>query len=148
MRIRKLEADDRELYFALADEFYHSEAVIHPVPQKNIEATFEELMRSSPYIEAQLIEEDDQAAGFALWSKSYSQEAGGTVVWLEELYLRPKFRSHGLGGKYMEWMLANRPAEVKRFRLEIEEDNVKAKTLYLHSGFGMLDYRQMYIDFD
>lgn len=147
IKIRKLTAGDRETYFALANEFYHSEAVLHPVPQANIDATFRELMRDGAYLEAQIIEWNEEIAGFALWAKTYSQEAGGMVLWLEELFLRPAFRSLGLGKKYMEWMLENRDASVKRFRLEIEEDNHNAKELYLQSGFKMLDYRQMYIDF-
>ena len=104
-------------------------------------------MRDGAYLEAQIIEWNEEIAGFALWAKTYSQEAGGMVLWLEELFLRPAFRSLGLGKKYMEWMLENRDASVKRFRLEIEEDNHNAKELYLQSGFKMLDYRQMYIDF-
>ena len=146
--IRAVKAEDRALYSRLANEFYHSEAVLHPVSQAHIDATFCELMRENTYLDAQIIEYEGEVAGFALRAKTYSQEAGGLVVWLEELYLRPAFRACGLGKAYITWMLETRDPAVKRFRLEIEEDNLKAKSLYKKSGFAMLDYRQMYIDFD
>ena len=44
--IRKLKKEERQLYFDLADEFYHSPAVLHPVPAENYKNTFDELMRS------------------------------------------------------------------------------------------------------
>ena len=67
--IRKITPADKELYLKLANEFYHSEAVLHPVPQKNIDATFCELMRSDVYTEGFIIERDGDTAGYALIAK-------------------------------------------------------------------------------
>lgn len=145
--IRKFTAQDRALYLQLTDEFYHSEAVLHPVPPQHRVATFEELMRSDTYAEGYVLESDGKVAGFALLSKTFSQEAGGLVVWIEELYLRPVFRGKGIGTHFLQECIKNRPPHVKRFRLEVEEKNHGAKKLYQRLGFQSLEYQQMVLDF-
>lgn len=142
--IRKLKENERELYFELADEFYHSPAVLHPVDRENYSVTFEELMRSDIYAECFIIEYCGHAAGFALISKTFSQEAGGLVIWIEELYIKEEYRSRGLGHEFFEFLEKHRPAA--RYRLEIEPDNKRARALYERIGYKILDYRQMVKD--
>jgi len=140
--IRRLRREDRESYLKLARAFYQSEAVLHPVPERHLERTFEEAVAGSPYVECLLFEKDTQIAGFALLALTWSQEAGGKVVWVEELYVLPEFRGQGIGKAFFGWLEQNHP-EAARFRLEIEPDNHKAEALYRKMGFDFLDYRQM-----
>ena len=140
--IRKLRREDRESYLELARAFYQSEAVLHPVPELHLERTFEEAAGGSPYVECLLFEQDTQITGFALLALTWSQEAGGKVVWVEELYVLPEFRGQGIGKAFFGWLEQNYP-DASRFRLEIEPDNHKAEALYRQMGFDFLDYRQM-----
>ena len=87
--IREIREEDKQLYMDLTEEFYNSEAVLHPIPEAYREATFEEMMRSQDYVKAYILEKDGQAAGYGLTSYTFSQEAGGKAVWLEELYPAP-----------------------------------------------------------
>ena len=43
-------------------------------------------------------------AGYGLIAKTFSQEAGGMVYWLEELYILEEYRSKGLGSEYFRYM--------------------------------------------
>ena len=142
--IRKLKAGEKDLYFELVDEFYHSSAVLHPVDKLNYKRTFEEIVRSDVYTECFIIEYDGDIAGFALISKTFSQEAGGIVIWIEELFIRQQYRSKGLGKEFFEYLEKHRPAA--RYRLEIEPKNVRAQMLYEKLGYKILDYRQMIKD--
>ena len=142
--IRNLSATDHELCLALCDEFYHSPAVAHPIPPSFYENTFQELMRSDVYAKCYILEAEGAPAGYALLSRSYSAEAGGPVVWVEELYLRPEFRSHGLGSEFFAFLEERHPAA--RYRLEIEPDNERAAKLYRSRGFEVLPYVQMIKD--
>lgn len=139
--IRKLTENDRELYFSLVKEFYGSDAVLHNIPEKNIEATFSELMRSDVYTEGFVLETEGTAAGYALIAKTFSQEAGGFTVWIEELYVLPQYRSKGLGGEFFAYLEKEYPAA--RYRLEVEPENERAVALYIRKGFDMLEYGQM-----
>ena len=136
--IRRLEQRDREIYLAMAAEFYQSDAVDHPIPAAFAERTFAALMEGSPYAEGYLFEEKGTAQGYALLAKTWSQEAGGEVIWVEELYVRPEFRGQGQGQRFFDVLM--REKKPARFRLETEPDNRRAKALYARQGFRMLNY--------
>lgn len=139
--VRLLSPADKELFLAMSREFYESDAVLHRIPEAFHQATFAELMRSAEYAEGFLLEQDGQACGYALLAKSFSREAGGIVIWIEELYLRPQARGKGLGGFFFDWLAENRPAA--RYRLEVEPENEGAVRLYGRKGFLPLPYGQM-----
>ncbi len=142
--IRKITQSDKQEYIKMVTEFYSSDAVIKPIPEKNIEATFSELMQSDVYAEGFIIESNGQTAGYALLAKTFSQEAGGLCVWIEELFIKNKFRGKGLGKEFFEFLFKSRPAA--RYRLEIEPENEVAVALYKKKGFGFFEYGQMVKD--
>ena len=142
--IRKITENDREFYINSALEFYASEAVDHKIPDSYIEKTFDELMRSDVYAEGYIIEHDGQRAGYALLAKTFSQEAGGLVISLEELFILPAFRCCGLGGEFLRFLKENTTAA--RLRLELCPSNIKACDVYRRHGFEVLNYNQMIFD--
>jgi len=74
-------------------------------------------MRSDEYLECYIFEHGGAPAGYALLNKTFSQEAGGRVVWLEDLFVLPEYRSCGLGREFLDYLEKNVPAA--RYRLEI-----------------------------
>ena len=147
LNIRKINPSDRDEYISMAREFYATDAVLIHVDDSHFEATFCELIRSEDYAVCYVFELNGQIAGYSLLAKTYSQEAGGMVMWIEEIYVLPKFRGLGIGRKFFSFILKNRPENVKRFRLEVEKENEGAVRLYKSFGFDFLDYDQMIIDF-
>ena len=79
-------------------------------------------------------------------AKTFSQEAGGYVWWIEEVYIREKFRSRGLGREFFRYLEEQKGKEVTRLRLEVEEENTRAVSLYERLGYEVLDYVQMVKD--
>lgn len=141
---RKITENDREFYISSAKEFYRSDTVDHQIPEDFIVKTFEELMRANTYAEAYIIEQEGKRAGYALLAKSFSQEAGGMVLWLEEIFILPEFRSCGLGGQFLKFLKEDVPAV--RLRLELCPSNTKACEIYKRNGFQILNYNQMIYD--
>lgn len=141
--IREIKKEDRQLYMEMSEEFYNSEAVLHSIPESYREAAWEEMMRSEEYAKGYILEKDGEPVGYGLTSYTFSQEAGGKVVWLEELYIRPQFRCQGLGKEFFTYVDEKIAPTVKRIRLEIEPDNLRAKKLYLAMGYEDLAYAQM-----
>lgn len=139
--IRKIRSDDEALFLAMSAEFYASEAVLHDVPAEYHRRCFDELMRSEDYARGFMLLHDGLEVGYALLSLSYSREAGGRCVWLEELYLRPEHRGKGTAHFFFDWLEKTVPAA--RYRLETEPDNHAAKKLYTSVGYVPLDYEQL-----
>lgn len=144
--IRKLTEKDRDLYIEMAKEFYSSDAVLHPIPENYFVRTVDEALRSDRYAEIFLFDWEGEAAGYALTAKTFSQEAGGPVWWIEEIYIREQFRSKGLGSAFFDYIHREKGNEAARFRLEVEEDNKRAIALYEKLGYEVLDYAQMVRD--
>ena len=141
--IRPITPSDRQDYITMCREFYSGDAVLHPVPEEYFARTFDALMENTPFAAAYIIEQDGVTAGYALLAKSFSQEAGGIVIWIEELYIRPEFQGHGLGTAFFRFLEAQNDGTVKRYRLEYEPDNVRGAALYRRLGFTPLGYGQM-----
>lgn len=141
---REIREEDRTVYYGFVDKFYHSDAVNAPVPTQNYRKTFDEMMRSDAYLKGYIFEDEGVPCGFALLSKTFSQEAGGLSVTIEEIYLEPASRGKGMGTAFFEYIKRKIPA--MRFRIEVEDDNEGAKRLYERMGFELLPYLQMVID--
>lgn len=144
--IRKIKADDRGEYLAMVREFYSSDAVLHAVPDGYILGTFDEVIRSDTYASAYFLVSGGVTAGYALTARSYSQEAGGMVLWIEEIYIKPEFRGKGLGSEFFAMAKEQLGKGVARIRLEAEPENSRAVALYRRLGFTDLPYSQMIIE--
>lgn len=140
-KIREIGEKDRESFLAMCRQFYASPAVLHTIPEAYHVRTFDALMAHSPYLRGFILHLDGETAGYGLISLTYSAEAGGMVVWIEELYLLPPFRGKGAAHSFFAWLEENYPAA--RYRLETEHDNYRAKKLYQALGFRTLEYEQM-----
>lgn len=136
--IRKILHDDKTEYIKMAEDFYSSPAVLSPVPKSHFETTFDELMKGSAFTEGFIFDFDENIAGYGLIAKTFSQEAGGIVIWIEEIYVKEDYRNKGLGSEFIEYVKDNIPA--KRYRLETEPENLKAQQLYKRHGFSHLEY--------
>lgn len=142
LNIRKIKLEDKKIYLEMVNEFYNSEAVLHSVDENNFINTFSELIKSDVYTECFIIEYHDKIVGYTLVSKTYSQESGGMVLLIEEIYINEKFRSKGIGKEIFDF-LKTRYSSYSRVRLEVEISNKKAIKLYEKLGFNELKYIQM-----
>lgn len=135
--------EDKDIFLALSREFYSSEAVLSPIPEEYHERTWNELMRSNTYLSAYIFESKGKPAGYSLLNRTFQHEAGGIVIWIEELFVRSEFRSQGIGRSFIEFLKENQKDDFAWFRLEIEPDNKRAAELYRRTGFESLPYSQM-----
>lgn len=144
--IRPIQESDRASYLAMAAEFFSSPVVLSPIPEEHITRTFDLLMQGTPFAEGYLFEQEGKTIGYALLARTWSQEAGGEVIWIEELYLRPEARGKGTGRAFLAFLETQYPS-AKRFRLEVEKENTRAVALYESMGFSFFPYDQMKKDF-
>jgi GNAT superfamily N-acetyltransferase len=64
------------------------------------------LFGPSPALYAHVAEHEGAVAGFALWFVSYSTWTGRHGIYLEDLYVRPGLRGHGLGAALLAELAA------------------------------------------
>ena len=144
LKIRKLKEDDKELFLSFLHSFYHSEAVLHPTASELHLNIFKEIIRSDTYLLCYIFEYEDQNAGYALLSKSFCPEVGGSIIWIEQLYIIESFRGKGIATEFLSFI--EKEFSPDRIRLEVEQDNEKAISLYKRNGYSFLPYQQMIKD--
>ena len=143
--IRDIRPEDREAFLSMVRQFYLSDAVEHQVDETNFVTTFDAAMNLSPYIRILILEEKGVPVGYAQLSFTYSNEAGGMAILIEELYISRTLRGRGMGRRFFAFLEQEYPT-VKRFRLEVQKDNVRAIRLYKELGYQSLRYKQMIKD--
>lgn len=141
--IRDFIMADYEKFMELSDKMYHSDASSHAVPPEHFTKTFEMIMSGSPIVRGLMLLSDDQPAGYCQLSFTHSTEAGGLVVWIEEIYIDEAFRGKGLGTELFSFLEQEYKGLAARFRLEIMPSNTGARRLYERLGFSVCDYIPM-----
>ena len=138
---------DKSIYIQMSNIFYGSDAVDHIVPQKCFECTFDRCCtKNDPYVRGLIIEYGGEVAGYALLSFTYSNEVGGMVLLVEEAYINPDFRGKGIISKFFAFLESEYSGKIKRYRLEVTENNRHAIEIYEHFGYKKLEYVQMIRD--
>ena len=142
--IRKFVPEDREDYIRFSTEFYNSSAVDKPVPREHFEQGFDEMMRSDVYVQGYMLVCDGNNVGYCVTMKTYSVEAGGITIWIDELSVLEEYRSKGLGRELFKYIEENGDKKLRRIRLEVELENGRAISLYKKMGFEPAPYDGMW----
>ena len=142
--IRKFVPEDREDYIRFSTEFYNSSAVDKPVPREHFEQGFDEMMRSDVYVQGYMLVCDGNNVGYCVTMKTYSVEAGGITIWIDELFVLEEYRSKGLGRELFKYIEENGDKKLRRIRLEAELENGRAISLYKKMGFEPAPYDGMW----
>ena len=133
-------------FYQMCRDFFASPAVCHQIKEEDMKTTFQLALKGSPYLRGLVMAENDDIVGYLLLSFTYSNEVGGMVVWIEELYVKEPYRNRGYGKEALKWIMNEYQQNTKRFRLEVTEENEGAKKLYRSFGFQMLSYQQMTLE--
>jgi ribosomal protein S18 acetylase RimI-like enzyme len=142
--VRPVEKKDRSIFLELTAEFWNTPAVHTKIPSVYHEKTFDLIMKGTPYLAAYLISYNETVVGYGLLSFTYSNEAGGMVVWLEEVYIREAYRGRGLGNEYLRFISDKYRETAAWLRLEISPENNKAKKLYEKFDYRPMPYHPYY----
>ena len=136
---------DKENVMEMVQEFYHSDAVDHEVKQEVLEATLNAAVSEDPVLRGVVLEEDGKIIGYAYLTSYFVTEAGGINLMIEDLFIKKEARDHGYGSQFFKWLFKEYP-NVKRYRMEVTEENKGAVSLYKKMGFEFLGYLQMIKD--
>jgi GNAT superfamily N-acetyltransferase len=139
--IRKIKACDTEKVLEMMRTFYISPAVFTNGSEAIFKQDIAACLSDSPYLEGYVFEEKDTLLGYAMVAKSFSTEFGKPCLWIEDLYLLPEARHHGLGTAFLDFIEQQYPHT--DLRLEVEEENTHAVATYKKCGYDILPYMEM-----
>lgn len=114
--IRQAEERDAPIIFSFIRELADYERLAHEVDASEADIA-KALFGESPRVFADIAEWNGEPVGFALWFYNFSTFRGRHGIYLEDLFVRPAFRSRGIG-KALLRHLARRCVDEGLARLE------------------------------
>ncbi|HYK77141.1 MAG TPA: GNAT family N-acetyltransferase [Daejeonella sp.] len=88
----------------------------------------------NPIIGMHVAELDSEIVGYVSYTRNFSIWAGSFYLNIDDVFVRPEFRSLGVGGKMMQWVQSEKSGEINRIRWEVEKDNHRAIQFYENLG--------------
>lgn len=119
-------------------QLYDEDPGVLPVRPENIRATIRALRRDPCRGRAVVLEVEGQMSGYALLIAFWSNELGGDICEVDELFVVPERRSQGHGKSLFEAILQGDlwPTQIAGIALGVTPDNVRARRLYERLGFA------------
>jgi ribosomal protein S18 acetylase RimI-like enzyme len=123
-------------------EFYQEGRI--PFDERAARAALRGVLADPAHGRALLIEVEDAVAGYLVVCFGWSLEFHGRDAFLDELYLRERFRGQGIGTRALEVAAeVCRTSGVRALHLEVERSNTRAQAVYRRTGFADRDYYLM-----
>ena len=141
VNIRKMIESDRSEVVDMMCTFYHSPAVWTNGSEEIYHNDVTACVGDSPYAEGFVFEDEIEIIGYGMIAKSFSTEFGKPCIWIEDLYLKEKYRGTGIGSRFFAYLEEKFPETI--MRLEVEEDNTRAVAVYKKNGYETLPYMEM-----
>ncbi|MCL6432982.1 MAG: GNAT family N-acetyltransferase [Leptolyngbyaceae cyanobacterium HOT.MB2.61] len=142
IRLRAATRNDVSILFDLVKSLAEYENLSHAVTG-NEELLREHLFGNRPYAEAVLAEYTGKPAGFALFFYNYSTFLTKPGMYLEDLFVLPEYRRHGIGTALFNYLAQRAIAEgCGRMEWSVLDWNEPAIAFYKRMGADILpDWR-------
>lgn len=139
--IRGMEEKDRSDVIEMMRVFYASPAVLSDGSEEIFKADIDNCIGECPYIEGYIFENTEDIQGYAMVAKSFSTEFGKPCIWIEDIYIKDRYRGLGIGSLFLNYIERKYLNSV--FRLEVEAENERAVNVYNKCGYEILSYMEM-----
>jgi GNAT superfamily N-acetyltransferase len=132
---RLVKRDEIEVLTALAARFYDEEPTEKPFCAENMENTVHELNCHPEKGTVFVIEKGNDLVGYAIVINYWSNEYGGNILNIDELYLLPAHRRQGIARDFIGLLERVAPAGTIAMQLEVARANKGACGFYKKIGF-------------
>jgi GNAT superfamily N-acetyltransferase len=136
---RQMQAGEKALVAKMIMYLYQDDPDGKHMTEQKIQLTFEMLERHPDYGRILVFEQKGQIIGYAILINFWSNEYGGIVVTIDELFVISAFRNRGIGRAFISHLIATRYGSFVALKLEVLPYNTRALKLYQSLGFTQAD---------
>lgn len=145
---RPAQPKDNERIIQLCEQLYIEDPnEDSPTNPTSIRWTLKELFANPLRGKALVLEQDGKVEGYALLISYWSNEYGGEICFIDELYVEPDFRSKGFATRLIQELQASPnhlwSGQMVVLMLGTHRTNLRAQALYDRLGFSFEQDKQM-----
>ncbi|HXD74657.1 MAG TPA: GNAT family N-acetyltransferase [Vicinamibacterales bacterium] len=124
-------------------ELYGDEGAETNANPDTFPATIDRLLAEPSRGRIVLFMRDDAVCGYGLLIPYWSNEFGGTILFVDELVVEKECRRQGIARAFFAFLERERPFESIVLALEVVPENTRARALYESMGFAERHPRMM-----
>lgn len=136
IRFKSLTHSDISTIILLMQNFYAIDN--YPIDTEKSKLLFKTFIENETLGKSWLIYHNNEVVGYVILTFIFSFEYGGTIAFLDELYLSEKARGKGIGKAALQFIQTEAlKLKLKIIYLEVEEHNENAQKLYIAHDFAV-----------
>ena len=137
------ESDRRELEEMIL-ALYSEDDYGEPMSVEKIDKTIAELQRHPEKGNITIFENEHGVVGYAIIIFFWSNELGGNVAEIDELYVKSEWRNKGIGTKFLDYLTNRKMLKIVGLQLEVTPTNERALDYYNRYGFKESKNKHLY----
>lgn len=137
---RPFQKSDEPIVAQYSKDLYSEDVGEEPMTDEKIQKTFSYVQSHPDAGVIYIFELDSEVAGYAIVMNFWSNEYGGIVLDIDEIFVSKFFRSHGIGSQFFEYLKKERPNNAIAMALEVLPSNHRAEGFYKKLGFKKSEY--------
>ncbi|HQQ98403.1 MAG TPA: GNAT family N-acetyltransferase [Cyclobacteriaceae bacterium] len=106
-----------------------------PMKPGKVEATIEYLTRNPDKGNIILFLRHDIVVGYSIIIPYWSNEYGGQILFVDELFVKEEYRSQKIGSHFLQHLFQKKAEGFKAILLEVFPSNTLAYSFYARNGF-------------
>lgn len=138
MNFRPLRNDDYSELRGMISALHSEDRGGKPITDEKILRTVTELGRNPCKGEIVIFEEDNKTIGYSILIFYWSNEYGGDILHIDELYVKPEHRRRGAATSFLNHVSRAFKGKIVALQLEVAPSNLEVMDYYRKLGFGRM----------
>jgi len=135
MKFRPLRHTDYSELKRMIHALYVEDPVNEPITDKKISKTVIELRKKPCKGKIIIFEKDHATIGYSILIFYWSNEYGGDILHIDELYVKPEHRERGAATCFFKHIAHTYGEKIVAVQLEVSPSNTRAMNYYQKLGF-------------
>jgi GNAT superfamily N-acetyltransferase len=143
----KMLPDEHDAVRAMIHSFYESDPNMGLITDEKIEKTFNEFSTHPERGVVYVLKRAGKIVGYSILVTFWSNEAGGTILDIDELFVEEQERGKGIATDFIKYVIENRIGDCVAVELGVIAGNERAQKLYERIGFRLSTNKRLLYEF-
>jgi ribosomal protein S18 acetylase RimI-like enzyme len=137
VKFRKFVSSDTKIIADMIRDLYREDPGTKLMSNQKIKRTFESLTKHPEKGRIIVFEYKDKIIGYSILINFWSNEFGGNIIVLDEIYIKKIFRARGIDTNFIKYLSKNKSGNSVAIQLEVTPGNKRGRKLYESLGFKL-----------